>query len=109
MTSDAFVPPNPKEFDSTVRISFRLARCGTRSMALSTEGLSRLMRRRRDLVADRQHREDRLDRARRTEQMARSHDLVDDIRSPSAALPNTRCTAPTRWSSAIVEVPCALT
>ena len=41
ITSEAFVPPNPNEFDSTVLISRALALCGTRSMAVSTDGLSR--------------------------------------------------------------------
>src|SRR5208283_1847673 len=39
---DALVPPNPKELESTTSI-FRLrATCGTRSIAVSTDGLSRL-------------------------------------------------------------------
>src|SRR5438067_4780858 len=42
-TSVALVPPNPNEFESTVEIGIFLARCGTRSMAVSTDGLSRLM------------------------------------------------------------------
>src|ERR1051325_11026650 len=39
---EALVPPNPKEFESTVSIVLRLAWCGTRSIAVATEGLSRL-------------------------------------------------------------------
>ncbi len=42
MISDAFVPPKPNEFDSTVSICRFLAVCGTRSIAVSIEGLSRL-------------------------------------------------------------------
>src|ERR1700686_1125057 len=42
-TSVAFVPPKPKEFDSTVAILIFLARLGTRSISVSTEGLSRLI------------------------------------------------------------------
>ena len=40
--SEALVPPKPNELDSTVSISRFCALCGTRSMAVSTEGLSRL-------------------------------------------------------------------
>src|SRR6187200_3049286 len=40
--SEALVPPNPKELDRTVSIVRRCALCGTRSMAVATEGLSRL-------------------------------------------------------------------
>src|SRR5205823_10739033 len=40
--SEALVPPKPNEFDSTTSM-FRLrARCGTRSIGVSTDGLSRL-------------------------------------------------------------------
>src|SRR5262249_32069914 len=42
-TSDALVPPKPNEFDSTVLISRFLDLCGTRSIAVSTDGLSRLI------------------------------------------------------------------
>lgn len=42
-TSDAFVPPNPKELDSATLISRLRALCGTRSIGVSTDGLSRLM------------------------------------------------------------------
>src|SRR5262249_27753149 len=41
--SDALVPPKPNEVDSTVVISRFRALCGTRSIAVSTDGLSRLM------------------------------------------------------------------
>ncbi len=41
--SDALVPPKPNEFDSTVLIGRCRALWGTRSMAVSTDGLSRLM------------------------------------------------------------------
>ena len=41
--TDALVPPNPKEFDSATLISFGFDLCGTRSIAVSTDGLSRLM------------------------------------------------------------------
>jgi|SRR5581483_1119161 len=42
ITTEAFVPPKPNEFDSTVSIWRFCALCATRSMAVSTEGLSRL-------------------------------------------------------------------
>src|SRR5215475_11783189 len=41
-TSEAFVPPNPNEFDKTTSISRSRALCGTRSTVDLTEGLSRL-------------------------------------------------------------------
>jgi hypothetical protein len=40
--SDALVPPKPNEFDSATLISRLRALCGTRSIAVSTDGLSRL-------------------------------------------------------------------
>src|SRR5262249_2662677 len=42
-TSDALVPPNPKEFASTTLISRFRAKCGERSIGVSTDGLSRLI------------------------------------------------------------------
>jgi len=42
-TSDALVPPKPKEFERTVLISRFLAWWGTKSMTVSTAGLSRLI------------------------------------------------------------------
>src|SRR5690349_5640708 len=42
-TSDALVPPNPKEFDSAMAISRLRALCGTRSIGVSTSGSSRLI------------------------------------------------------------------
>ena len=41
-SSEAFVPPKPKEFDKAILISFSRALCGTRSIVVATEGLSRL-------------------------------------------------------------------
>lgn len=41
MIKDAFVPPNPNEFDKTVLISIFLGVCGTRSIDVSTDGSSR--------------------------------------------------------------------
>jgi hypothetical protein len=40
--SDALVPPKPNEFDSARLISRLRALCGTRSIGVSTDGLSRL-------------------------------------------------------------------
>jgi hypothetical protein len=40
--SDALVPPKPNEFDSATLISRLRALCGTRSIGVSTDGLSRL-------------------------------------------------------------------
>ena len=42
MTSVALVPPKPKLLDSATLISFLSGLCGTRLIAVSTEGLSRL-------------------------------------------------------------------
>src|SRR5690554_218962 len=42
MTSVALVPPKPKLLESATLISFLSATLGTRLMAVSTEGLSRL-------------------------------------------------------------------
>src|ERR1700732_5551192 len=39
----ALVPPKPNEFDSAMLIGFSRGLCGTRSMAVATEGLSRLI------------------------------------------------------------------
>lgn len=41
-TSEALVPPNPNEFESATSICRRRALCGTRSIAVVTEGASRL-------------------------------------------------------------------
>src|SRR5580704_4995537 len=41
--SEALVPPKPNEFDSAILIGRLRALCGTRSMAVVTEGLSKLM------------------------------------------------------------------
>ena len=41
--SDALVPPKPKELDRTTSMARFFERWGTRSIAVSTDGLSRLM------------------------------------------------------------------
>ncbi len=69
-TSDALVPPKPNEFDRTTSISFFFDRCGTRSIGVSTDGLSRLMVGGTTPSRMRQDREDRLHRARCAQQMA---------------------------------------
>jgi hypothetical protein len=40
--SDALVPPKPNEFDNATLTSRLRALCGTRSIGVSTDGLSRL-------------------------------------------------------------------
>jgi hypothetical protein len=40
--SDALVPPKPNEFDNATLMSRLRALCGTRSIGVSTDGLSRL-------------------------------------------------------------------
>src|SRR6476620_909798 len=42
-TSEALVPPKPNEFDSTTSTLRLRDSCGTRSIAVSTDGLSRLI------------------------------------------------------------------
>ncbi len=68
--SVALVPPKPKELDSAARIGI-----GARDVRHEVEvalriAVDQVRRGRRDLVADREHREHRLDAARRTEQVA---------------------------------------
>src|SRR5271170_7983464 len=41
-TSEALVPPNPNELESAMLIGRLRGLCGTRSIAVATEGLSRL-------------------------------------------------------------------
>src|SRR5690348_14546042 len=41
--TDALVPPKPNEFDNTTLISRLRGVCGTRSIAVSTDGFSRLI------------------------------------------------------------------
>src|SRR6202035_2253286 len=42
-TSEALVPPKPKLLESAMSIFIGLALCGTRSIGVSTDGLSRLI------------------------------------------------------------------
>src|SRR5262249_30215990 len=106
--SDALVPPKPNEFDSTVLISRLRALCGTRSIAVSTDGLSRLM-----VGGATSSRMARTEKIASTAPAAASRwpidDLVDDIAILPAALPTMRWTAPSSISSPSgVEVPWAL-
>ena len=68
--TEALVPPNPKEFDSATLISRARGLCGTRSIGGVDRRIVEIDRRRRDVVADRQHAEDGLDRTGGAEQMA---------------------------------------
>src|SRR5262249_43624132 len=106
--SDALVPPKPKELDKATSISRLCALCGTRSIGVSTDGLSRLM-----VGGATLSRMARIEKIASTAPAAPSkcpmQDLVEDIDALPAALPSIRCTAPSSISSPSgVEVPCAL-
>src|ERR1700740_1434965 len=106
--TDALVPPKPKEFESATLISRLRAVCGTRSIAVCTDGLSRLIVGGATLS--------RIARIEKIASMAPAaprrwpvEDLVDDIDTFDAALPTSRSTAPSSISSPTwVEVPWAL-
>src|SRR5580698_6456002 len=106
--TEALVPPKPNEFDSATLISRLRGICGTRSIAVSTDGLSRLMVGGAMLS--------RIARMLKIASIAPAapsrcpvEDLVDDIDTLEAALPSSRSTAPSSISSpTCVEVPCAL-
>src|SRR5471032_1400730 len=106
--SEAFVPPKPNEFESAMSMSRLRALSGTRSIGVSTDGLSRFM-----VGGAIPSRIARIEKISSTAPAAPSrwptHDLVDDIEILPAALPTKRCTAPSSISSPSgVEVPCAL-
>src|SRR6202022_2489567 len=106
--TDALVPPKPNEFDSAILISRLRGDCGTRSIAVSTDGFSRLM-----VGGAMLSRIARILKIVSTAPAAPSRcpveDLVDDIDTLDAALPNSRSTAPSSISSpTCVDVPCAL-
>src|SRR6266481_713471 len=91
--TDALVPPKPNEFESATLISRLRGVCGTRSIAVSTDGLSRLMVGGAILS--------RIARTLKIVSIAPAapsrcpvEDLVDDIDTLEAALPNSRSTAP---------------
>ena len=90
--SEALVPPKPKLLDRAKSIFIGLALCGTRSIGGLDRGIVEVDRRRRDLVADRQHGEGRLDRAGRAQQVAdrrlgRGHRRPCPPPGPAAARP----------------------
>src|ERR1700742_1483713 len=106
--TEALVPPKPKEFDNTTLISRLRAVCGTRSIPVCTEGLSRLI-----VGGATLSRIARIEKIASISPAAPSRwpveDLVDDIETLEAALPSRRSTAPSSISSPTwVEVPCAL-
>src|SRR3979411_3207360 len=106
--TDALVPPKPNELDSAILISRLRGDCGTRSIAVSTDGFSRLM-----VGGAMLSRIARILKIVSTAPAAPSRcpvdDLVDDIDTLDAALPRTRSTAPISIPSPpCVEVPCAL-
>src|SRR4051812_28999034 len=108
MITDALVPPKPNEFDSAMLISRGRALCGTRSIAVFTDGLSRLM-----VGGAMLSRIARMQKIASTAPAAPSRwpveDLVEDIETLDAALPSRRWAAPNSISSPNgVEVPCAL-
>ena len=61
----ALVPPKPNEFDSAARIFIGRATRGTKSRSHCGSTIDKIRGRRRDLVADRQRGEHRLDARRR--------------------------------------------
>src|SRR5437660_10127289 len=93
MITDALVPPKPNEFDSATLISRLRATFGTRSIAVSTEGLSRLM-----VGGAMLSRIARMEKIASIAPAAPSRcpvdDWVDDIDTFEAALPSKRWTAP---------------
>src|ERR1700709_2561703 len=106
--TEALVPPKPNELDNATLISRLRAVRGTRSIAVATDGLSRLMVGGAILS--------RIARMLKIASIAPAapnkcpvDDLVDDIDTLDAALPSSRSTA---WSSisspTCVDVPCAL-
>src|ERR1700755_972493 len=98
MTRDALVPPKPNEFDSATLISRRRGFCGTRSIAVSTDGFSRLM-----VGGAMLSRIARMLKIASTDPAAPSRwpveDLVDDIETLDAALPSRRSAALSSISS----------
>src|ERR1700722_1014309 len=108
MITDALVPPKPNEFDRATLISRLRGICGTRSIAVSTDGLSRLM-----VGGAMLSRIARMLKIASIAPAAPSRcpvdDLVDDIDTLDAAFPKSRSTAPSSISSpTCVDVPCAL-
>src|ERR1700753_1360844 len=106
--TEALVPPKPKELDNATLISRLRGVFGTRSIAVATDGLSRLMVGGATLS--------RIARMQKIASIAPAapnrwpvDDLVDDIDTLEVALPSRRSTAPSSISSPIcVDVPWAL-
>src|SRR6202051_2154180 len=94
---EALVPPKPNEFDSATLISRLRGTCGTRSIAVSTDGFSRLMVGGAMLS--------RIARMLKIASIAPAapskcpvDDLVDDIDTLEAALPSIASSAPSSIS-----------
>src|SRR5580700_1935350 len=108
MITEALVPPKPNELDSATLISRLRGVCGTRSIAVCTDGCSKLMVGGAMLS--------RIAKILKIASIAPAapnrcpvDDLVDDIETFEAALPRSRSTALSSISSpTCVEVPCAL-
>src|SRR5262249_48305236 len=105
---EGLVPREANELESTVSIVRRCALCGTRSIAVATDGLSRLR-----VGGARLSLIDSAEKIASTAPAAPSRwpiaDLVEDIETLPAALPNSLSTAASSISSPIgVEVPWAL-
>src|ERR1700749_1935748 len=106
--TEALVPPKPNELDNATLISRLRGVRGTRSIAVATDGLSRLMVGGAILS--------RIARMLKIASIAPAapnqcpvDDLVDDIDTLEAALPSNRSTAPSSISSpTCVDVPWAL-
>src|ERR1700685_705176 len=106
--TEALVPPKPNELDNATLISRLRAVRGTRSIAVATDGLSRLMVGGAILS--------RIARMLKIASIARAapnkcpgEDLVDATDTLAAALPSSRSTALSSISSpTCVEVPWAL-
>src|SRR5260370_37220822 len=106
--TDAVVPPKPNEVDSATLISRLRGVRGTRSIAVSIDGFSRLM-----VGGAMLSRIARMLKIASIAPAAPSRcpvdDLVDDIDTLEEALPNSRSTAPSSIPSRTwAEVPSAL-
>src|SRR5690606_23672594 len=104
----ALVPPKPNELDMATSILRARALCGTRSIAVSNSGSSRL------IVGGAIW--SRMASTQKAASMAPAApsrcpviDLVEDMEAALAPSPRNRSTAPSSMPSAMVEVPCALT
>src|ERR1700739_1450337 len=103
--TDALVPPKPNELDSATLISRLRGTCGTRSIAVCTDGFSKLM-----VGGAMLSRIAKIEKIASIAPAAPSRcpvdDLVADIEIREAALPSNRSTAPSSISSPTwVEVP----